>query len=60
VNSRAINQAIGVIRARTGVCEVAAFEWLRHTSQSTNMKLYVVAQQYVEDAVRRAKPDSHP
>ena len=49
-----IDQAIGIIRARTGVNTNDAFDRLRRISQSENAKLHIVAQQLVEEAVRRA------
>lgn len=49
-----IDQAIGIIRARTGVGAEAAFDRLVRISQSDNMKLHVVAERLVEEAVRRA------
>src|SRR5271169_1869415 len=49
-----IDQAIGIIRARTGVSTNDAFDRLRQISQSENVKLHIVAQQLVEEAVRRA------
>ena len=50
-----IDQAIGIIRSRTGVSTDEAFERLTKTSQAENIKLYVVAERLVEEAVRRAR-----
>jgi GAF domain-containing protein len=49
-----IDQAIGIIRARSGVGEQAAFDRLVRMSQAENMKLHVVAERLVDEAVRRA------
>lgn len=50
-----IDQAIGIIRARSGVGAQVAFDRLVRMSQTENMKLHVVAERLVEEAVRRAK-----
>lgn len=50
-----IDQAIGIIRARTGVNTDDGFDRVRQISQSQNAKLHVVARQLVEEAVRRAR-----
>jgi GAF domain-containing protein len=50
-----IDQAVGIIRARTGVNNDEAFERLTRMSQTANTKLYLVAERLVEEAVRRAK-----
>jgi GAF domain-containing protein len=50
-----IDQAIGIIRSRSGGTEDEAFERLAHISQNENIKLYAVAAQLVEEAVRRAR-----
>lgn len=55
-----IDQAIGIIRARTGVSTDDGFDRLRQISQSENAKLHVVAQQLVEEAVRRAHARHSP
>ena len=68
LTSRAvIDQAIGIVRSRSGCDEKEAFERLRHISQTENVKLAVVAQQLVDEAVRRAHarhgqsgPSQHP
>ena len=50
-----IDQAIGVIRSRSGASADEAFERLAHISQTENVKLYAVAERLVEDAARRAR-----
>lgn len=50
-----IDQAVGIVRARSGDSEQEAFSKLRAISQSENTKLVVVAQRIVDDAVRRAR-----
>jgi GAF domain-containing protein len=50
-----IDQAIGIIRSRSGGTAAEAFERLAHISQSENIKLYAVAERLVEEAVRRAR-----
>jgi AmiR/NasT family two-component response regulator len=54
VSRTVIDQAIGIVRARTGVSAEEAFERLTKISQSENVKLRVVAERLVEEAVRRA------
>jgi GAF domain-containing protein len=56
LKSRAvIDQAIGIIRSRSGVSAGEAFERLASLSQADNVKLNVVAERLVEEAVRRAR-----
>ncbi|OBG30554.1 GAF and ANTAR domain-containing protein [Mycobacterium sp. 852002-51057_SCH5723018] len=56
LNSRSvIDQAIGIVRSRSGGSADDAFERLTHISQSENIKLYAVAERLVEEAVRRAR-----
>ena len=50
-----IDQAIGIIRSRSGLSAAEAFERLIQMSQSENVKLYAVAERLVEEAVRRAR-----
>jgi GAF domain-containing protein len=50
-----IDQAIGLIRGRTGRSAEDAFTQLRAISQSEHRKLAEVAQNLVDDAVRRAR-----
>ncbi len=50
-----IDQAIGIIRSRSGSTAEEAFERLTHISQTENVKLHAVAEQLVEEAVRRAR-----
>jgi GAF domain-containing protein len=56
LGSRAIvDQAIGIIRSRSGATADEAFARLREVSQAENVKLTVVAERMVEEAVRRAR-----
>jgi GAF domain-containing protein len=56
LESRAvIDQAIGIIRSRSGGSADEAFERLTQISQSENIKLYAVAERLVDEAVRRAR-----
>lgn len=56
LDSRAvIDQAIGIIRSRTGATADEAFERLTRISQTENVKLNAVADRLVEEAVRRAR-----
>jgi GAF domain-containing protein len=50
-----IDQAIGILRSRSGASSEEAFGRLRAMSQDQNVKLGVVAQQLVDEAVRRAR-----
>lgn len=50
-----IEQAIGLLRGRTGGSADEAFERLRQISQSEHTKLADVAQRIVDEAVRRAR-----
>ncbi len=56
LGSRAtIDQAIGIIRSRSGGTAAEGFDRLRTISQSENVKLSAVAERIVEEAVRRAR-----
>jgi GAF domain-containing protein len=56
LKSRAvIDQAIGIIRSRSGVTATEAFEHLARLSQYEQTKLHVVAGKLVEEAARRAR-----
>jgi GAF domain-containing protein len=56
LDSRAvIDQAIGIIRSRTGASAEVAFDRLVRMSQSENTKLRVVAERLVNEAVGRAR-----
>jgi hypothetical protein len=56
LDSRAvIDQAIGIIRSRSGVSPLVAFDRLVRMSQAENAKLHLVAEQLVDEAVRRAQ-----
>ncbi len=48
-----IDQAVGIIRSRSGVSAEVAFNRLVQMSQNGNVKLRVVAARLVDDAVRR-------
>jgi GAF domain-containing protein len=50
-----IDQAIGIIRSRSGVDAKEAFERLSELSQHQNIKLHVMADRLVEEAARRAR-----
>jgi AmiR/NasT family two-component response regulator len=50
-----IDQAIGLLRGRTGGTAEEAFARLREISQSEHTKLVDVAQRIVDEAVRRAR-----
>jgi GAF domain-containing protein len=60
VSRKAIDQAIGIVRARTGVSSEEAFDRLVKMSQSENMKLHEVAERLVDEAVRRARARQRP
>ncbi|KKC06575.1 GAF and ANTAR domain-containing protein [Mycobacterium nebraskense] len=56
LNSRSvIDQAIGIIRSRSGGSADEAFERLTRISQTENVKLHSVAERLVEEAARRAR-----
>src|ERR1700737_4868087 len=55
-----IDQAIGLIRGRTGRSVEDAFTYLREMSQAEHRKLADVAQQIVDEAVRRARARHKP
>jgi GAF domain-containing protein len=56
LRSRAvIDQAIGIIRSRSGGTAQEAFERLTRISQSEHVKLAAVAESLVDEAVRRAR-----
>lgn len=50
-----IDQAIGIIRGRSGASAEEAFGWLVKVSQSENVKLHVIAERLVEESVRRTR-----
>ncbi|BBY65825.1 GAF and ANTAR domain-containing protein [Mycolicibacterium helvum] len=61
LSSRAvIDQAIGLIRGRSGRSADEAFSQLRAISQSEHRKLTEVAQRIVDEAVRRARARNNP
>ena len=49
-----IDQAIGIIRSRSGGSADEAFDRLRQISQAENVKLATIAERLVDEAVRRA------
>ncbi len=49
-----IDQAIGIIRSRTGKSEQEAFERLREISSTEHIKISEIARRLVDDAARRA------
>jgi AmiR/NasT family two-component response regulator len=54
LESRAvIDQAVGILRSRSGGSADEAFERLTHISQTENVKLHAVAEQLVDEAVWR-------
>ncbi|WP_375497622.1 GAF and ANTAR domain-containing protein [uncultured Jatrophihabitans sp.] len=53
-NRAVIDQAIGILRSRSGGSSEEAFDRLRQTSQGENVKLADIAQRLVDEAVRRA------
>jgi len=55
VSRKVIDQAIGIVRARTGVSEEDAFNRLVRISQTENIKLAAVAERIVDESVRRAR-----
>ncbi|OBF64902.1 histidine kinase [Mycobacterium sp. 852002-51971_SCH5477799-a] len=50
-----IDQAIGIIRSRSGTGPEEAFERLAQISQTENVKLHTVAERLVDEAARRAR-----
>jgi len=50
-----IDQAIGIVRSRSGGTEQEAFERLSRISQTEHIKLSEVAERLVDEAVRRAR-----
>ena len=55
-----IDQAIGILRSRSGATAEEAFERLKRLSQAENIKLAVVAERLVEEAARRARARHRP
>lgn len=60
ISRTVIDQAIGIIRSRSGANEQEAFDRLRQISQAENVKLALVAERLVEEAVRRAHARQSP
>jgi GAF domain-containing protein len=50
-----IDQAIGIVRGRSGTTAEEAFGRLVNVSQSENVRLHVIAERLVEESVRRAR-----
>lgn len=50
-----IDQAVGILRGRSGSTAEEAFAVLRSISQTEHVKLAAVAQRVVDEAVRRAR-----
>jgi GAF domain-containing protein len=60
LGSRAvIDQALGILRSRSGDSVEDAFAKLTKLSQTENVKLTAVAQRLVDEAVRRARARRH-
>lgn len=59
ISRTVIDQAIGILRSRSGGSADEAFDRLRQISQAENVKLSVIAQQLVDEAVRRAHARHH-
>ncbi|MBE1548061.1 GAF domain-containing protein [Mycobacterium sp. OAS707] len=59
-NRAVIDQAIGIIRSRSGAGAEEAFSRLMRLSQAQNIKLHLVAQRLVDEAVRRAQARRRP
>lgn len=55
ITRQVIDQAIGILRSRTGGSAEDAFDRMKRISQSENTKLAVVAERIVEESVRRAR-----
>lgn len=55
VSRSVIDQAIGILRSRSGGTEHDAFDRLTRMSQVENVKLRVVAERLVDEAVKRAR-----
>jgi AmiR/NasT family two-component response regulator len=54
-NRSVIDQAIGIIRGRSGATAEEAFARLMKISQDENVKLHLVAERLVEISVQRAR-----
>jgi GAF domain-containing protein len=55
VSRKVIDQAIGILRGRTGGTAEDAFSRMKHISQSENTRLAEVAEKIVDETVRRAR-----
>jgi GAF domain-containing protein len=54
-----IDQAIGILRSRSGGSSEDAFDRLTRMSQTENLKLRVVAERLVDEAVKRVRARRH-
>jgi GAF domain-containing protein len=54
-NRAIIDQALGIIRSRTGATAEEAFDKLRTMSQTQHLKVAIVANVLVDESVRRAR-----
>jgi AmiR/NasT family two-component response regulator len=55
ISRKVIDQAIGIIRSRTGGTADDAFNRLKRISQTENIRLATVAERIVNESVRRAQ-----
>ncbi|NVN50746.1 GAF and ANTAR domain-containing protein [Mycolicibacterium hippocampi] len=55
-----IDQAVGIMRSRTGATAEEAVDRLKRMSQAENIKLAVLAERLVDEAVRRARARHRP
>jgi len=55
ISRKIIDQAIGIIRSRTGGTEDDTFNRLKRMSQTENIRLAIVAESIVDESVRRAQ-----
>ena len=60
VNRAVIDQAIGILRARSGGSAKEAIDQLTRLSQAENTKLKLLAERVVEEAIRRARVRQNP
>ena len=58
VSRSVIDQAIGIVRSRSGTSAAEAFDRLVMISQSENAELQVIAERLVDISVRRARDRS--
>lgn len=60
VGAAVIQQAIGIIRSRSGGTADEALQELDRLSESANTELALIAHRLVDEAVRRAQTDASP